>query len=205
MPSADNAPGIIALANRIAHALLLGSSGNDTLYPVDELFEALRLEPALLDQIVRDIPDECNALKFSMIAQSTDETWPDYVSEVKQRFETGLRPLCFSANPGLDVVRIFCERITDLSACSAPAGSAPDDAPNLAVIYVAKNASDAELFTAFESREQEAECDRLPLLIISNGGSADLKHRLFVDRPYVILAAPVRVTTFVEAANDLLR
>ena len=32
---------IIALANRMAHALLLGCSGNEMIYPLDDLIDAI--------------------------------------------------------------------------------------------------------------------------------------------------------------------
>jgi hypothetical protein len=192
---ADNALGIIALANRIAHALLLGNSGNDTLYPVDELFETLGLNPSILGHIAQEVPEECNALKFSMIAQSTEGTWPDYVSDVKQRLETGLRPLCYSPQPSLDVFRMFCERIAD---------HADDGTPNLGVIYAGKDAANGDLFTAYEAQEQESECGRLPLVVIVNGRAVEQSHSVFAERHHTILNAPVRVKTFVDAANELL-
>jgi len=66
-PNALNEVAALALANRLVHALLLGSSGNLSLYPTEEFVSLLRLKPDVIKRIEKEIPSQTDDIKFSML------------------------------------------------------------------------------------------------------------------------------------------
>ncbi|MBX3364811.1 MAG: HDOD domain-containing protein [Phycisphaeraceae bacterium] len=61
----------LALADRLAHIVRLGGSGNDTLYPIEEFCSALHLGDAALHQALEGIESQSEELKLCMLAAST--------------------------------------------------------------------------------------------------------------------------------------
>ncbi len=194
-PQHCEAATIVALANRIAHALLLGSSGNDVIYPLDTLVGALQLKPPLIAQITEAIPEDTNNLKFAMLARANEESWPDFGRQVKEQLSAPLRPLCVSAEPGVDAYRMFCECL---------ASPSDENPPNLGVIYLRNVGEFASLTTKYEAEERARGAANAPLVVICDKGRVDTDHTWLRSRRYKALAAPVRISTLVTTINDLL-
>lgn len=60
----------LALANRLAHLLRLGSSGNEALYPIDNLCAQLALGPGHLAELTRGLEDQISDIRLCMLASS---------------------------------------------------------------------------------------------------------------------------------------
>jgi len=194
-PGQSEPAAMVALANQIAHAMLIGSSGNDVIYPLDDLVDYLGLSPATVGEIAAEIPYETNNLKFAMLARSNEQGWPDFVSTTRQGFDLPIRPLCMSLEPKSDAFRMACERL---------ATAFEDQPPNVGVIYLREAAEQLAVCERFEAAEREQGALNLPLLVLCNRGSVSTDLALFQERPTQFLQTPVRIATFVEALNALL-
>ncbi len=194
-PAHSKVAATVALANRITHALLIGSSGNDVIYPMDDLVELLGLPPATIAEIVKLLPEETNSLKYTMLARSNQDAWPDFASQVKLRFGAEFRPLCVSSESEIDAYRIFCERIA----------SASDDEPhNLGVIYLRDANEFLRLTAKYDAAEELQNAANTPVVLIVAKGKLDTNDPWLSARHHVVLGTPVRISSFVAAVQQLL-
>ncbi|MBI4719059.1 MAG: HDOD domain-containing protein [Planctomycetes bacterium] len=185
----------VALANRLAHAMLLGCSGNAMIYPISEFTESLRLSPATIDELTRDVPDETNNLKVTMLSRAEPDAWPDYVAELRGKLCDSFRPLYVSDSGGPDAVRIFCERLS---------GAARHDQPNVGVIHMRDAADQATNTSAYEARERKAGVGPLPVLMLFEKGQVNHDHAWLHSRRHAALMIPFSIRSFIPAVNELL-
>ena len=87
---------MLALADRLAHTLLLGLSGSLVSLPTEELAQHLRLKA--------EMPGQTDDLKFSMPAAANVASWPRLCDELTERLQKPLRPLHVSAEPDFDAM-----------------------------------------------------------------------------------------------------
>ncbi len=194
-PEHYEAAATVALADRLAHALLLGSSGNEAVYPIDELVQELKLTPRTILQLTETIPDETRDLKFTMLARTGDDEWPDFALQVKERLATEVRPLCISAEPDVDVYRMFCERI---------ASASDDKPPNLGVIYFRDANEFSQLTAKFDAAEEPETAASTPVVLIVAKGELDTNHPWIAPRRYAVLTTPVRIPKFISTMQQVL-
>ncbi len=186
---------IVALANRMAHALLLGCSGNETIFPLDELVDALGVSTSAIEKIAATVPDETRDLKFTMLAHSVGETWPDYGSQLRERFETTLHPLCVSSEPATDAFQLFLDRAGE------PGDSEP---PNLGVIYLREAREANALFAEWEASETKAGAAHLPLIVVCGRKAGKLGDVPWRNRDHLVIHAPITIPFFLKAAEHML-
>jgi hypothetical protein len=185
----------VALANRIAHALLLGCSGNEIIYPFDDLVESLGVSASAIEKIVATIPDETRDLKFTMLVHSASDIWPDFGSMVRTRLDTTVRPICVSTEPSTDAFKLFLDCICEHD------DTAP---PNLGLIYLRDVREAAAVFDDYESRETEADCGSLPLIVVCSKGADKLGEAPWKTRPHTVLKAPVPIALFLKTMQAVL-
>ena len=186
---------IIALADRLAHTLLLGSSGNDVIYPIEELAEFLSLTPPLLAEVAGKVADETRDLKFSMLARAQETAWPDFARQIKERIDVPVRPLYLGSDSDLDAFRMFVDRIASVAG---------DGTPNVAIVYLRKADELSHMITKLEAEERTREARNTPLLVIASQHDVRPDHALLRARRSVILRAPMRIATFVRSITELL-
>lgn len=193
-PVQGQASATVALANRIVHALLIGSSGNDVVYPFDDLIEHLNLTPGQFAEVVRVVPTKTRDLKLSMLARSNEAAWPDFASQIKLNLTPGLVPICISTAPECDAYRVLFEQL----------GSWDDNRPNLAVVHL-RNADElAPLRERLIAEETACGVAALPVLIILDRGSLADEILPSQERNLTVLRTPIRVPYLVESLNRLL-
>ncbi len=184
----------LGLADRLAHAMMLGSSGNDTIYPTEEHCRLLGVEAEVLRHIEGTARQQTDDTKYALLLHSNSGVWPRRVEHYQAALLAPFRPLYVSAAPALDAYRIFCGEL---------AGVSIDEPPNLAVVHVAaakdRMAMSERLFCA----EQEAGVRGLPLLVLSPEGKFALDNTATAGRRCQILATPTPVSRFIAAANAL--
>jgi HD-like signal output (HDOD) protein/FixJ family two-component response regulator len=195
-PDQAQSAAIVNTANRISHALLLGNSGSDLLYPFDDFVEFLEITAFDFEKMIAEIPNETNNLKFTMLAHSTSGgAWPEYYLEIKERLPDHFRPLCVSEIPSMDAYKILFDRICD---------STEEISPNLGIIYL-RNAKDADkLFQMYEEQEKQGHSIALPVIIIYNKGKFDTENNWLANRDYAVFRAPISVNNMLGAINQLL-
>ncbi len=193
-PRSLNEVATLALSNRLAHALLLGTSGNLTLYPTEEFANTLRLKSALFRSIEENIPPQTDDVKYSLLSHSNQQSWPRLRDELAKQFHKPFRPLYASAEPDFDSVRIFCDRLHDTS----------EEPPNIGIIHIKNGGQRVLLTTKYKEAETKAGDLRLPLIILSPKGDIKLEDSFMEDRQVELLPLPVSISRFIDASNKLL-
>jgi HD-like signal output (HDOD) protein/CheY-like chemotaxis protein len=186
----------MSLANRISHALLLGNSGNLTIYPFDDLCHLLRLDPKVIRAVEQDIPGQTADMKLTMLSHSGEANWPPVRDECLKKLDTPFKPLFLSIEPQFDAYGILCRTLTN-------AGT--DDAPNVAVVHITHARDRVPLTTKLKQAEAEENVTGLPLVILSPSGKLTLEDGFMASRTAQHLSTPLVLPRFIRAIHKSLR
>ncbi|RME38539.1 MAG: HDOD domain-containing protein [Planctomycetota bacterium] len=185
----------IALADRLAHALMIGCSGNDALYPLEDLADlAGATRDALLDA-VKQAYDQTRTLKMTLLARTHTDAWPDFCEQTRQRLSRPVRAVHAAMRPEWNPFALFFGRLR---------GKNVDIAPNLGVIYLYDTRDQPTVLSAYEKAERRAGVENLPVLIVHTKGKVNGDDAWIRARTSVILRTPVRVGALLAAVEDLL-
>jgi HD-like signal output (HDOD) protein/CheY-like chemotaxis protein len=186
----------LALANRYAHALLLGSSGNNCQYPTDEFVEVLQLKAEAITFIEERIPQQTSDMKGAMLESGHGgEPGQDYRQLVLKNFRRPIRALYVSANAATDGFRILFDRLAHTDG---------PDRPNVAVVHLADIDERESLFKALRERETGAGLEPLPLIVISPLVNPTLEPRLLAGRMCKVMPSPFTLSRLADAVNGLI-
>lgn len=185
----------LGLANRLAHALMIGSSGNEAVYPTHEHAAALGLSPSVVANIEANARAQTDDIKFVMLANSAAAAWPVRADEWRRTLAGPFRPLFVGAHPELDAYRVFCEALR---------GPADEEPPNVAVIHIAGVDECAGVSAALTAAESAAGVPALPALVLSPGAKLAPEHHALAGRAFRALPSPVAIARFVSAVNEML-
>ena len=185
----------LGLADRLAHAMMLGSSGNDTIYPTEEHCRLLGVEAATIRRIEEAARQQTDDTKFALLSQSNGAAWPRRVEQYRAALTAPFRPLYVSEMPELDAYRIFCAEL------AGPSGHEP---PNVAVVHVASAKERAAVSQRLVNAERDHGVQGIPALILSPGGLLLLDSTAMADRRCCALTTPTVVSQFIAAANELI-
>ncbi|MFN0011159.1 MAG: HDOD domain-containing protein [Phycisphaerales bacterium] len=182
----------LALANRLAHALLMGSSGSEVLYPIDDCVEHLRLDPARVAEICAKTVDDLADLRTNMLmhAGASRQT---YVDSVRARLGH-TRALVLALNPATEPLSMMFAKLQ---------GETPPEKPNLIILRVCaagERVGAMSLLGQAAQRLGEATSPAGPLPILVVGNS---KACLFAAG--VLGNRAVRQATLPLGLNRLLR
>jgi len=186
---------IIALANRLARAMLLGCSGDETIQQFDELSDELGVKPETLQQITDTVEDDTRDVKLSLVVRTNDEHWPDFRAQTRERFTKPFRPLCVSNKPHSDAYRIACEHLTERLG---------DDAPNVAVMYLRDARELGTVSQKLAAEEKTHNVAPLPALVICAKGDVDLTRDCIQGRRVQVLKTPVSIAHLIAVAEELV-
>ncbi len=172
-PKHANAIAIVALADRLVHAMEIGASGNDAIYPTEDFFEALRLPPETLSTLAEKIPEMTDDLKIAMLAGSDS-------SPTLSRVSAALPPLLYVSSSPSDAIRLVM----------SPDGQSPEDPPTLAVVRLRAADERASLTSVLLDLEREAGIAPLPVLMLSPAGNLLIQENHLQGRAHATLALP---------------
>ncbi|MAE62248.1 MAG: hypothetical protein CMJ49_12945 [Planctomycetaceae bacterium] len=186
---------ILALANRLAHALLLGASGNEAIYPTHELASLLGLHGEDITQVITGVVEDTDDLKLVMLNADNTQPWPSTIDQFNGAIDVPLRPIFIGLDPQIDAFGIFCRMLNP-----------PDDQtpPNAAIVHLRSQKNRAELTSQLMMIESEPDAQRLPLIIMSPKGEWKLETAAMADRPAVLLPTPTPLARIQAAANKIL-
>lgn len=184
----------LSLANRLAHAMLLGCSGSRTIAPTEELCEALKIGDPVINRIFETAPEETEEIKFSMLSNSDTNAWKPLHQQLQNQLAEPINPVFVSPNPGIDAYRLLTARLAQ------PA----EAAPNLGVVHFRSPRDRASLTREFLNAEEAAGATGLPLLLISPKGDLKLDDSAMNGRKHASLAEPVVLDRLIFAVNGLL-
>ncbi len=185
---------ILALANRLAHALLLGSSGNETLYTTEEFCSALKLKSGVIDEIMDVIPDQVDDVKLSLLSTVSSGAWPSRLQRWREQLGAPVRPIYVSTTPDVDGWRLFWTRLFEPS----------EDPPNLAVVQMKTARDRVPMTTSLRTQEQEAGVQGVPTIILSPNGNIRLEESAMNERPTRLLPSVCTVARAIDSARALI-
>jgi len=179
----------VALADRMAHAMLLGDSGNETIYPIDELIDALELPADAIEQIEREVPTQAQEIKFAMLARSGQDAWASQQEAITAKISGDLRTIFIASGEEGQACRMMFDR---LRLC-ANAGRA-----NWAAVYAREEHEIANLLEKLQSAEAKAGVGPLPLLMFSRNGTVGKGHQALSERVVRFLPATFALCSLSE-------
>lgn len=185
----------LGLADRLAHAMLLGNSGNETIYPTEDHCKALGISAATIQAIEETAREQTDNTKFALLSSSSSTSWPQRSEQARSLLKNPFRPLYISAEPELDAYRLFCGELSGMSI---------GQPPNLAVLHVRTLKERALLAERLAAAEGEAGVQDLPLLMLSPTGQLTLDEAVTARRRCHCLCTPIPVSKFIAAVNTLL-
>jgi putative nucleotidyltransferase with HDIG domain len=177
----------VALANRIVHALGIGCSGNQTIYPTEEYFEALNLPKSVLTNIVDRLPDMVQDLRLSMLGDMGLTNFPECP---KPKLSKQFNPLYITMQPTIDAMSYWINDIAD----------DPQDAPRNFIVANMRNKNDAvRIDSMIDEAEQEHGVKDLPVLVLSPSGKLNLPQITQQKREILTLKTPFTLQQFARA------
>lgn len=194
-PAHRDAAVTIALADRMAHALLLGDSGNEAILPLHELAAMLSLPATALSQIAQTAPAETADLKVSMLARTDGPAWEDQTEKVRAGIGQPVRPVVAQASPDVEACRMVLEAIAD---------SLSEEAPNVGVLIAPGGPALLRALEEIKTVESEKALAPLPLLVLSDQADLTAQSGWPRDRKQCCLSAPVRLSQLESALASLL-
>jgi putative nucleotidyltransferase with HDIG domain len=186
----------LALANRLAHALVLGSSGNEVLYPIEEFVSALELSDTALGQIVAQTPEQTFDLKTFMLAScsGSSESGPSALDDARAVLGQGVIPLHVAISPATDATGFMLGRLCEVGAT---------DTPTVAIVRVTHSTERPRVLDLLRQREQQEGASNLPTLVIGSAQSCFFPAGHLGSRTVEQMVAPVRRERVLQAMARL--
>lgn len=192
-PNGVNEVSILALADRLIHAMLLGSSGNSFLYPCEKFVKYLEISPDALRAIQEKIPEQTADMKLAML-QTNGVALASYRDRALKLFGQDIKPLYISANPTIDGFGTLFEHLRDRDCKTVP---------NVGVMYLAESEEQRVLLESLHRHEEELKVHRLPLILLMTA-TTRLDNKLWLDRTYRKLTVPCNLSQLAGMINTIL-
>lgn len=185
----------LALADRLAHGLLLGFGGNNCHSPTEKLAHALEVTADAFDSIEQCVPAKTEELMAVAFRWGAGVPGAEYRERLMRKFRKQLRPMYVSANPATDAYRLLLRQL---------AAANHNRPPNIAVLYLPKPSQADALFRNLRERESAALVHSLPLILISPLPTSEIDPSHFSERDVRRLPAPFSLFQLADEANSLL-
>lgn len=188
---------ILALADGLAHAMLLGSSGNDAIYPILPFIQALRLPGEVIQRIEREVPDQTADLKLALLARANVGSWPQLTRQVRDDLGAAFHPRFIGVNEAVDSFRMFC-------SVAASESDEPAPRPNVFVVHIAHVREREEVSTLVQKAENELGVAGLPMVVLSPNANIAPTDRVLANRRFVMLGTPAPLARLVHGIKAIL-
>lgn len=182
---------LLALANRLAHALLLGSSGNDAAYSISEFIEVLELTAADLDAICREIPEQTDDLKLTMMSYGA--SGDRVLAELSKSIGNDVKPLLVARREEISGIGILLKRLCPMGA---------DETPNVLVLRVSQTADRALMLAKLKGVDEQFGTLKIPLVVVGNAPGCLFKPDAFGERHVQQLLLPLNLSRLTRALQD---
>jgi len=186
---------VLRLADKMANALMLGNSGNEIIYPLDDLVDLMGIGEATFTQIAENTPDETQSLKLSLIARSNADIGDNLGTQKAKRLKTGVQAVVAAARLWSNPLRMFFRRL---------AAYAGNDEPNLGIIYLRNATEQDAVLKDYELQERKANVGVLPVLILLETGNLPVNREWVERRRHAVITMPVRIDHLIDKINHLL-
>lgn len=179
---------IVSLADRLAHALGLGCSGNLVIYPTEEYFAALSLQGDFLSQLAEKLPVEVQDLRSAMLGEMANG------ANSVRRACAGLevRPKYISRHQDTDAIRYWVESLDQRD------GIEPEDKqlPNLFVVRLRTKRDALEAEKTITAMEMKHQLDGTPVIAISDSKALNMTEVITSTREARLLTTPFTIDEF---------
>tara|TARA_R110000782_G_scaffold53205_8_gene113441 strand:+ start:2512 stop:4320 length:1809 start_codon:yes stop_codon:yes gene_type:complete len=188
MGSPRHAPAIsvLALANRMAHAMSLGCSGNEAFYSGEEFFGAMNVGATIMENLADRVPTMVEDLRFAMLSESFNAA---------RRRPWRFPPCLYLTDEPCDIMSLFF-RERDAGQEEAP--------PRIAVVRLRNPSCRVRMTNELLEREKKLGRGPLPLLTLSPKGNLSILENHLADRPHAMLTLPVTTERLRQVADRLL-
>lgn len=186
----------MAFANRLAHALLLGCSGNDAVYTLHDFLAPLGITARDVEVLATEIPDQTLDLKCAMLMHAASAVPARSYLDIAraQLGDDAVRPLRLGRFVGADAVGLLLHRL------SRESGSTP----NVAVLTPTSAGEGRTLVAELAARERAGGWGTLPVMVVASNRSCLIDHTLLAGRKASHVALPARLPTLLRAFSYLL-
>lgn len=183
----------LSLANRLAHAMMLGGSGNRAIAPTEELCEALKVDAAAIAKIEESAPAEADDIKYAMLASADASAWKPAREEARAMLSRPVRIAFLGSDAPIDAYRMVCDRL----------GDAEQERAGVAVVHMRSARDRSAMTRALLAADQQAGTV-LPAVIVSANGAVRLEEPVMASRPVAMVAEPTTIDRLVDALNEVL-
>ncbi|TVS01330.1 MAG: HDOD domain-containing protein [Phycisphaerales bacterium] len=185
----------LALADRLASAMLLGHSGSGSVYSTRSFIEALTVPDRVLTRIIEQVPSELSELKLAMLAGEDADVWRTRADSLRERLNGRFDPVVISPDPLGDPVQLLCNELRS--------GIGEASEANLLVVHLPDAGQRAAVSNLIRTAEAEDIGRRLPMLVLSPAETIMPDQSLLEGRVHRRLRMPFRVDRFIEHCNAL--
>jgi len=187
---------MVALANRLAHAMLLGSSGNHIIEPIRTLCEILKLTADQIRRIRDRVGPLLREVKTQIIQGGSTEAEPP--ARLTDRLIGPVHAQMITTQPDHDVATCLFESLR--KATGRPANSPH----NLIVVVPSVDDSHQFLCEMLLEVEQHMKTSPLPVLILNFSRSDAFDTEPLGDRDIRQLTGPMHLSTLLDSVNELI-
>ncbi len=193
-PSRAREPGgILSLADRLAHALLIGSSGNDAIYPTREQLRAMDLEAGLIDDVCTSVPGETGDMRMVLAERAGAGDSARFDQSVRERIAAAGTLLSISGDPGFDPLERLVWRLN----------AGRTQAPGAAAVYIHGPSEPSRVAAELAERETGLGIGPLPTVVMGTADALPLAAGPFAGRSVRLLRCPTTLGRFVDAVAAL--
>ncbi len=177
----------VALANRLAHALVLGDSGNSMLLTIHEHIEALGLSSAAIRTITRAAINKTRDISTFYSTRENAQLPLPFASQLAKQAGQPIKAAVLAGEDSVDPLTLFCEQL----------GWSDIADPRVAVLWIAGAQDLAKRFSQLQ--DQEAKLERkLGIAIASPNHCSAAPADLLNGRSFATICLPVRYEKLVE-------
>ncbi len=186
----------LALADRLAHALMLGSSGNDTVYSTVELCRELEINADVFARITGAAQQQTDDLKFAMLAWTNGRAWPRVAERVRAELGGRFCPLFVSEDEDVDAIGRFCATVSE---------PVSNEVPTVVVMHALRAATLISTYARVKAAEEARGVKQLPILLLSPPQHPTaLDSGVMEGRKWRHLSVPFTIGHFVAAIHELV-
>ncbi|MGQ9652022.1 MAG: HDOD domain-containing protein [Phycisphaerae bacterium] len=182
----------VALADRLAHALVMGDSGSSMLSPIREYVQALRLDSARVRSLVEETVERTQQTKMFYASQGQEQLCESLSDQIRGPASRAIGVGLLQANDELDPLGLFFERLGWLDKRS----------PKLAVVRVDSEKDLNRKREALAVLEQDVG-HQLPVVVVLPEASSVSAGSLAQSRPWAAVSFPCRYQILVKAVVEL--
>ncbi|MCX5688368.1 MAG: HDOD domain-containing protein, partial [Planctomycetota bacterium] len=178
----------VGLADRLAHAVMLGHSGNAAIYPIEEHCHLLGVDAGDIDRVSRIAREHVARLNKDIGLQA----WSPWATTVRTRLECEFHPAYFSLEPEVDGYGVFCQSL---------AGGSRGSLPTIAVVHLTHGNDATMLKESIEAWMSIGSNAGLPVIVLLGPEAGSLPDYLIHGQPLATIQTPFSMSRFVDAVK----